>query len=101
MGVCAVYGCASNTRNRITKVIKLFRFPRDIKLQRQWRAACKREDVFNVKHARICSLHFKKSDYKNAGKENTLLNSPKKIRVIHSWAVPTLHLPRSNEESGM
>ena len=101
MGVCAVCGCSSNSRISKAKGIKFFRFPKDSKVQRRWKAACKRKDDFCVLNARVCSLHFKNSEYRDSGKENTLRNSPKKTRRLHPWAAPTLHPPGTTAESGM
>ncbi|GBN14135.1 hypothetical protein AVEN_212628-1 [Araneus ventricosus] len=56
-----------------------------------WISKCKRHDHTNVKYARICSDHFKPSDYMD-GMKNRLLGLNQK-KILKPDAVPSVNLP--------
>ena len=81
---CAVAVCVS------PKESSYHRFPKDLKLQKVWIAACKRKDEFNVATAKVCSCHFTKDDFERDLK-NELLNLPPR-NILKRTAFPSLKL---------
>lgn len=68
------------------------RFPRDKEVRLKWINACNRLDALNPDTGRVCSEHFKESDYVRYLK-NELLNLPLK-RILKADAGPTFKLPK-------
>ena len=103
MVICAVYGCYSGSTKESRQGVKFFRFPKDKHTLKKWILACKRKDEVKVKCARVCSKHFRDSDYKQAYriKKDKLGSSPTKCRLLHPRAVPSVQLPNSKREAGM
>lgn len=103
MVICAVYGCYSGSTTGSRQGVKFFRFPKDKNTLKKWISACKRKDEVKVKSARVCSKHFKESDYKQACriKKEESGSSPRKCRLLHPRAVPSLQLPKPKLEAGM
>lgn len=90
---CAVYGCNSNNQKReFKKPVRFYTFPKDnVNL---WVNACCRPNKFNAKNARICSRHFKDSDFERNLAYELLNYLPRKGRKLKPNAVPTLCLPK-------
>ena len=84
---CAVPECSSNAYKR-QENIRLHRFPKNEFQREKWIAACSLENK-NTKNARICSLHFKPSDYERHLKYELLgLPIPYTRRTLNADAVP-------------
>ena len=60
---CAVFGCDNNNNSGNIDKISYHKFPNDTKMCKQWVFSCRRQDQFNVKTARVCSIHFKAEDF--------------------------------------
>lgn len=95
---CAVYGCNNNnkkTKNTCCMVkdgsINYFRFPKDKNICRQWEVACRRDEKFNAKNSRICSIHFCEEDFELKHKLNF---SSVKCRILKKDAIPKVFLPK-------
>lgn len=89
-----MFGCACNNRKKsCLNSIKFFRFPRDERLSKIWITLCKRNDNFNVNTARLCSKHFRESDYQRNLKHELLNYKPNNYRKLKFDAVPSLFLP--------
>lgn len=102
MVICAVFGCNSNNnkqciRNQtdIKSAISYFRFPINTGLCNQWINKCSRTDKFNLKTARICSIHFNAEDFERNLMQEILNieHAPKKLK---EGAVPTQNLYDGN-----
>ncbi|XP_071525284.1 transposable element P transposase [Panulirus ornatus] len=90
---CSISSCLSNYSQGNESVI-FHRFPKDNTVRREWITACGQQDIINPNNARICSLHFKPSDYERNMKYELLRQPvPKNQRRLKAGAVPTIHLP--------
>ncbi|XP_043201025.1 uncharacterized protein LOC122369924 [Amphibalanus amphitrite] len=94
MPPCLVPGCrpGSGSGGRVS----FHSLPKDESLAKHWLEVCGRLDLLTSKsgkHAKICSAHFRKSDYKNEMKYHLLVagNSVVKPR-LKADAVPSLVL---------
>lgn len=76
-----------------------FRFPNDKIISKLWIEACGRKDIFKTKNARVCSRHFKASDYARNLREELLNYRNKNHRMISKTAIPSKHLPYIKSES--
>ena len=85
---CSVAICKS------PKDATYFKFPSDPKLCKSWVVACRRKNVFNTKHSRVCEKHFLPSDFVR-DLQHELLNLPLR-KAIKKGAIPSANL-RSNE----
>ena len=93
MVICAVYGCSNRCKSKVEgKTISFYRFPKDPELIKKWTNACRRKDCFNVKNARICSIHFQPQDYARSLKHELLNYCPKSARTLKDDAIPTQNL---------
>ena len=92
---CSVNGCKTNQNNKGNLMFHIF--PKDEETQKKWISLCGRKrHQLKPKHARICSLHFKLTDYeRNLKYELLQLPVPRLLHKIKQGAVPTLHLPPS------
>jgi len=70
--------------------VSYHRFPKNPKLRRLWKLACKRQDEFDEEKWRICSNHFSEDDFQRDLK-NELLNRPL-VKKLKPDVVPTLNL---------
>lgn len=95
-GCCAVDGCTNWDRVKDT----LFhRFPKKEEVRKAWIDSCGKKKV-NADHARICSNHFKKTDYERNLKYEILgIPVPRSRRTLRKDAVPSKHIPKVKEES--
>ncbi|GBL72465.1 hypothetical protein AVEN_115382-1 [Araneus ventricosus] len=66
-------------------------FPVCVNRNKIWISKCKRQDHINVKYARICSDHFRPSDYMDDMKNRLLGLNQKKI--LKPDPVPSVNLP--------
>lgn len=98
---CAVYGCCATNNKHMNKSgnsdITYHSFPKENKLCKQWIFLCRRKDKFNLKTARICSQHFKRSDFFIDPLYEQYGIVLKKTR-LNVGAVPSLLLPFQNEQ---
>lgn len=69
------------------------KFPQNDDLRAIWVAKCCRQDKFNIKNARICSIHFTPNHYERDLKSE-LLNYEPRIKILKKDAVPTENLPK-------
>ena len=85
---CCVAICGNYHRKtyKTNPAIIYHRFPTDKTLQKIWLNRTKRADSFNIKNARVCSIHFKESDYYNQTHRN------KTIKILNANALPSLNL---------
>lgn len=77
---CAIAACSSQqtkTKNDTGQNLSFFRFPKDLKIRKEWIRRCYRKDKFNPDTSRICKLHFKDNDFEINFKSQ-LLNMPDK-----------------------
>ncbi|KAG0695200.1 repressor of the inhibitor of the protein kinase [Chionoecetes opilio] len=90
--ICAVLGCTAHFRQRETN-LGLHRIPKDPGLRKKWIQACGAIGV--NQNARVCSLHFKTTDYEKITRRYDLLQIPvpKSLRQLKASVVPTLLLP--------
>ncbi|KAL1489677.1 hypothetical protein ABEB36_013619 [Hypothenemus hampei] len=88
---CAVFGCNEDDQAKDFKrgEVRFYRFPTDPVILKAWRNACWRKDNFNTANARVCSKHFKKTDYARDLKCELLGYNPKNRRLLKPVAVPT------------
>ncbi|XP_022162990.1 THAP domain-containing protein 2-like [Myzus persicae] len=61
---CCAYGC--NNRDGLGKNIKLFRFPDDDNRKKEWLDLVQRENFTVTKSSRLCSAHFRSSEFVEA-----------------------------------
>lgn len=80
MVVCAVFGCDNHDRHRQEKGISFCK---------TWVNLCKRKDDFNVKNARICSIHFVPGNIGESHRHILLDYHPKNAHKLKDTAVPT------------
>lgn len=98
MVYCAVFGCKNN--NKKTKkprevVWNFFKFPKDVRVRKQWIQRCCRQDAFNADTARICSGHFRTDDYPL---KYQLPDYSPKQKLLKPGVVPTCNLPKTIAE---
>ena len=75
---CSAWGCSNrdtpeskeNSEIRVT----FHRIPKDVARRQQWKLAMKRQDWEPSATAKICSEHFKQSDFKQNSASKRLLN---------------------------
>ncbi|GBO10100.1 hypothetical protein AVEN_31587-1 [Araneus ventricosus] len=91
MSACAVATCPNYHRKTKGKGVIYHMFPVCPNLNKIWISKCKRKDRINVKYARICSDHFRPSDYMDDMKNRLLGLNQKKI--LKPDAVPSVNLP--------
>ncbi|XP_018572042.1 THAP domain-containing protein 6-like [Anoplophora glabripennis] len=97
---CSVFGCISDNQGKtFNKDIMFFRFPNDETILKIWIEACGRKDIFNTKNARMCSRHFKTTDYARNLREELLNYKNKNHRMISKTAVPSQYLPNIPESN--
>lgn len=99
---CAVCGCnVDNQAKNFDKNIRFFTFPKDEKYRKEWIRLCKRDDAFNVKTARMCSIHVNQEDYVRNLKYELLGYMPRNgsIRALKEDAIPSKHLPARKDKS--
>ena len=93
MVICAVYGCSNSYKNNVEgKTISFYRFSKDPEFSKKWVSACRRKDYFNIKNARICSIHFQPHDYARSLKYKLLHYCPTNGRKLKEDAIPTQNL---------
>lgn len=89
---CAVFGCATNNQSKTYKKEIFFQFPKDLNMCKAWKYACGRSDDFCTNTARMCELHFDKSDYeKNFQYDGSGYTVCCRLK---SYAIPTLNLSK-------
>ena len=73
----------------------MHRFPKDDETKLKWIYLCgQKRRKLHPKNARICSLHFKASDYeRNLKYELLQLPVPRHLQKLKQGAVPTLRIP--------
>jgi hypothetical protein len=84
------------------RIFIFFSFPnknKSPKIYRQWLNKIKRSKFTPSKHSRVCSSHFKESDYEySALLKKQLLSAHGKTKLfLKKDAIPTLRLPGNNE----
>ncbi|GBN52484.1 hypothetical protein AVEN_14654-1 [Araneus ventricosus] len=94
MCACAVATCPNYHRKTKSKGVMYHMFPVCPNRNKIWISKCKRQDHINVKYARICSDHFRPSDYMDDMKNRLLGLNQKKI--LKPDAVPSVNLPLQN-----
>ena len=93
MVICAVAGCSSSSAKTECVNLSFFSFPTKDKEQcEEWRHRCAREDGFNLKFARICSLHFSETDL-DASYVRKVAMGFKAKACLKPGVLPSLHLP--------
>ena len=95
---CCVAGCKSgydSTKSTVSSDISFFAFPLDKVLRRKWITACLRKDFEPGNFARVCSLHFEKSDFQtvstNSVPSRLMKKGYLKQRRLKPNAIPRLH----------
>lgn len=81
MTICAVASCKSSNKKNDEDIISFHTFPKDPLLLRKWIQFCKRKDKWNPHTSRICSKHFKDSDYELNFQEK-LMNIKRKRTLL-------------------
>ncbi|GFT35795.1 chromodomain Y-like protein, partial [Nephila pilipes] len=82
MASCAVSTCSNYYLKSKGSGLNYHVFPKTPKILQRWINACGRKN-FNLKNARICSIHFKPLDYEISKRKRLKLN-----------AVPSINLPK-------
>ncbi|GBL76739.1 hypothetical protein AVEN_53417-1 [Araneus ventricosus] len=90
MSACAVATCPNYHRKTKGKGVIYHVFPVGPNRSKIRISKCKRQDHINVKYARICSDHFRPSDYMDDMKNRLLGLNQKKI--LKPDAVPSVNL---------
>lgn len=93
MPTCAVYGCKNTHKNVKGTEVKLYTFPSNSDLAKQWLNECKRKDKVNISNAKICSVHFSEDSFFTPLQHKLLNYSPRSFRNLKPDAIPTLKLP--------
>lgn len=99
MPQCAVATCRNSHRRTRGRRIRYHRFPRIPEVRSRWIRACGRvplsngEIPFNIKTARVCSLHFTADSYEK-DVEHLVLGLPMRSR-LRRGAVPTIDVPEN------
>ncbi|KAM0730419.1 THAP domain-containing protein 2 [Formica fusca] len=89
MQTCCVKGCKSRSDQQIKyKSIRFFSFPKNEKYRKIWLETSRVNNI-NMKHARICSIHFQASCYQSSWQAPLLGFSPKTRRKLRLDAIPT------------
>ncbi|KAK8375678.1 hypothetical protein O3P69_008460 [Scylla paramamosain] len=98
---CAIYGCSNNNKCKKQEKFHFYRFPKTKSVARQWINACCRADNLNPENARVCSRHFKPTDYTQSYiiKRELFGKSPLATRSLKADAVPSLFLPKQENDS--
>ncbi|GBN83811.1 hypothetical protein AVEN_14631-1 [Araneus ventricosus] len=91
MSAYAVATCPNYYRKTKGKGVIYHTFPVCPNRNKIWISKCKRQDHINVKYARICSDHFRPSDYMDDMKNRLLGLNQKKI--LKPDVVPSVNLP--------
>lgn len=67
VNTCVAYGCKSGYRSNKEKdaelQVTLHSFPKDAELCQKWIKANPRQDFTVSRNSKLCSLHFKDSDF--------------------------------------
>lgn len=74
----------------------IFRFPKNLKLQKEWILKCKRAGKWNPSSSCICSVHFKDDEFIRDLQSELLGYAPKR-RILKPGAIPSLNLPGLQE----
>ncbi|GBL74362.1 hypothetical protein AVEN_235336-1 [Araneus ventricosus] len=98
MSTCVVATCSTYHRKRKDKGVIYHVFPVCPNLNKIWISKCKRQDHRNVKCAKICSDHSRRSDYMDDMKNRLLGLNQKKI--LKSDAAPSVNLPLQDNGEG-
>ncbi|XP_045112603.1 uncharacterized protein LOC123505423 isoform X2 [Portunus trituberculatus] len=100
MTKCAINGCSNNKCNKQGN-FHFYRFPKTKSVARQWINACSRTDKLNPETARVCSQHFKATDYTHSCiiKSELFGKSSVAVRSLNANAVPSLFLPKQGNGS--
>ena len=85
MVICAIFGCSNQPRHG--KEISFCRFPKDPEVSKRWVTICRKKDTFNVKDARICSIHFLTNDFERNLKHELLDYHPTYTRELKDTAM--------------
>ncbi|GBM49664.1 hypothetical protein AVEN_262467-1 [Araneus ventricosus] len=97
MSACAVATCSNYYRKTKGKGVIYHVFPICPNRNKIWISKCKRQDHINVKYARICSDHFRPSDYMDDMKtKKTILLGLNQKKILKPDAVPSVNLPLQN-----
>ncbi|XP_069995071.1 uncharacterized protein [Penaeus vannamei] len=88
---CSVVGCRIWHR---PKEVLYHRFPKEEGIREKWVIFCGKKKV-NYESERICSVHFKKTDYERRLKYEMLrLPVPRRLRTLKNDAIPTIRVPK-------
>lgn len=79
---CSVASCKTNSKKSKEDgvQIRFFSFPSDPEMAKAWIKSCHRTPDFKPKFSRVCSLHFKLSDYEDEIQAKILNYPPKKLK---------------------
>lgn len=98
--MCVAYGC--NNRKKKTedvgRTISFHRFPTDPNLREKWIRAIRRDNWQPSNHSRICSDHFKESEYDLSSPFRKYLNKDAVPSVIRTFP-PHLQASTSNSKA--
>ena len=74
VATCSVKGCKSGYASVESGPIKVsfFRFPLDPEIRDRWKHGINRPDWEPSQNSRVCSLHFKESDYQVYSKDSQI-----------------------------
>ena len=74
VATCCVKGCKSGYASVKTAPLKVsfFRFPLNLEVRNKWKNSIKRPDWEPSLNSRVCSLHFKESDYQVYSKDSQI-----------------------------
>lgn len=90
---CSVFGCIANDQSKRNKNDFLFPFPKDANMCKAWKYACGRPEDFRTDTAKMCQLHFDRSDYERIMIQEAG-SGTKFYLQLRSYAIPTLNLPK-------
>ncbi|XP_066970833.1 uncharacterized protein [Macrobrachium rosenbergii] len=94
--ICALFGCHSNSD--LNTDLTFHKFPKNEDLRKKWIHLCKKKHKFNAESSRFCSVHFQSTDFaRNLKYELLGIPIPRNCIQLKSDAVPTMHLPASEE----
>ena len=102
MVLCVVGGCRAYYNIKSIKTgngepLSFFHLPSDPELRAEWIARCGIDDTdtYDLKYARVCSLHFQKDDFDSSYRTKCAFGLKPLRPKLHKRAVPTIRLPAS------
>ncbi|XP_018308510.1 uncharacterized protein [Mycetomoellerius zeteki] len=97
MPTCCVKNCKNRTSSAFYNNVVFYSFPQDADLRRKWLEACGKDLNHQIKHERVCGVHFKPECVL---KSQSTLVKPRIRYLLKRGSVPTelLELPNIRQK---